>query len=479
MSNANNLLDNSIAILSQLLRTKQCSAVELLTEATANIDKHDASINSFITVQAKGHLMTMAQESDKRRTTDSSPLEGLPYSVKDSYVTDGLTTTAASNVLKDFIPPYTATAIKKINTQGAVLVGKNNQDAWGHGGSTENTDFGPTHNPWNTSHTAGGSSGGTAAAIAARMAVFGIGEDTGGSIRNPASFCNLSGLKVTYGRVSRYGTIAYASSLDTVGPLAKSVEDLAFVLHALAGRDTLDGSSAHEAVPNYTEQLSSSLKGKVIGLPKEFFSDVLDSEVKAIISRAIVTFEQLGATCVDVSIPLLEQAIPIYYLLALSETSSNLARYDGVRFGTDRSHFTPETKRRIMLGTYALSAGYADELYKKAQTARTQLITEYATALEQCDVLLGPVTPGPAPKLGELINDPVQNMLADLFTVASNVVGVPSLAIPAGFSSTQLPIGIQLTGKKFAEPLLLNFGHQFQSVTDWHTKKPELLGGKL
>lgn len=468
------LLNKSILELASLLQKKDISSVDLVRESISTIEAHDPTINSFITVREKSALLEEAKKKDTERTKESSILHGIPFSLKDAYVTKGIQTTAASNVLKDYIPQYSATVYNKLLSQGSILIGKNNQDAWGHGSSTENTDFGVAKNPWDTSRVAGGSSGGSAAAIASRMVSFAIGEDTGGSIRNPSSICNTSGLKVTYGRVSRYGAIAYASSLDSVGPMAKNVEDLAIILEHIAGKDAKDASSSTHPVEKYTTHLQESIKGKRIGIPKEFFAKELDTEIKDTIMDALKVFERQGTQIVDVSIPFLEYGIPIYYLIAASETSSNLARYDGIRYGNPRQDFTPETMRRIMLGTYALSAGYAAKLYKKAQKARTVLIQEFDNAFKKCDIIVSPINPAEPTKIGELINDPLRNMLEDLYTVTINLVGVPSLAIPAGFSKNNLPIGMQLIGKKFAEEELLRFGHQFQLATDWHTKKPNL-----
>jgi len=348
-------------------------------------------------------------------------------------------------------------------------------DAWGHGSSSENTDFGPVKNPYDLERSAGGSSGGNAAAIASRMCVFAIGEDTGGSIRNPAAWCNISGLKVTYGRVSRYGTIAYASSFDSVGPMAKSVEDLAIVLETIAGKDKYDATSSPHSVPNYSQELKNSLKDIVIGIPREFFGKGLDKEVNDEIMKAVETMKKLGIRFKNISIPLFDYGLPVYYLIGPSETSSNLARYDGIRYGEERRFFTEETARRIMIGTYALSSGYYDAYYKQAQKVRTLFIEEYKKALTQCDAIIMPVMPTPAVKLGELLNDPLQNLLADIYTVSQNPVGVPSLAIPCGFTKEGLPIGMQLVGNMFEEDLLLQLGYHYQLNSDWHKQRPNLI----
>ncbi len=468
------LLDKSIHELSELLKKKETSSVELVKESLATIQKLNDELHFFITVKDEKQLLQEAEELDTSRTSSSSVLHGIPYSLKDAYVTKEMATTAASKLLENYIPPYDATVYTKLKEQGALLIGKNNQDAWGHGASNENSDYGVAKNPWDKERVSGGSSGGSAAAVATRSVAFAIGEDTGGSIRNPSSMCNTCGLKVTYGRVSRYGAIAYASSLDTVGPMGKSVADLAILLEYMAGADSKDATSSHAPVDAYTDFLGKDIKGKIIGIPKEFFGDGIDPEVEKAIRAAAKTFEAAGAKVVEVSIPFIKHGVSIYYLIALSETSSNLARYDGIRFGKDRSSFTSETMRRIMIGSFALSAGYADELYKNAQKARTVLIEEYNKVFETCDVVLAPVAPSPASKIGELINDPLKNLLEDLYTVTVNPVGVPSLAIPAGFSTSGLPIGMQLIGKKFHEGELFQFGDVYQRLTDWHTQKPSI-----
>jgi aspartyl-tRNA(Asn)/glutamyl-tRNA(Gln) amidotransferase subunit A len=345
-------------------------------------------------------------------------------------------------------------------------------DAWGHGSTSENTDYGPVKNPWDTTRVAGGSSGGSAVAVATRMSAFAIGEDTGGSIRNPASMCNIAGLKVTYGRVSRYGSIAYASSLDSVGPMAKSAADIAEVLGVIAGSDPKDATSSHREVPSYSTLLSKPLRGTRIGIPKEFLAEGLESEVRRILDDSIKTFESLGAEIVPVSIPSLSYAVAIYYLIAMSETSSNLNRYDGVRFGNPREFFSEETMRRIIVGTYALRAGYHDELYTRAVKGRTILIREFDELFKVCDAIIGPTLPSTPFLQGDLSEDSVKMFLADIFTVPVNLVGVPSLALPAGFSEDGLPIGIQLIGKKFDEATLLSLGHAYERATDWHLRKP-------
>jgi aspartyl-tRNA(Asn)/glutamyl-tRNA(Gln) amidotransferase subunit A len=468
------LLEKSISELLKGLRVGEFSSVDLVNECYRNIETHNPQINAFITIIPKEDALNLARQADNQRASSHAPLLGIPYVMKDSFVTQGIKTTAASNILNNFIPPYSATVYQKLQQAGAILIGKMNMDAWGHGGSSENTDFRPVKNPWDTTRVAGGSGGGPAAAVAARMAVFAIGEDTGGSIRNPAGWCGITGLKVSYGRVSRYGCIAYASSFDTVGPTAKSVEDCALILEVIAGEDPYDATSSRQPVPAYSQELSRDLKNLTIGIPKEFYGEGLDPEVKSAVLAVSDKLATLGIKTKEVSMPLVDYCLPVYYLIAPSETSSNLARYDGIRYGNPRDQFTPETMRRIMIGTYALSAGYYDAYYKKAQQIRTLFIEEYRKALTDCDVLLQPIMPTAAPKFGQQTADPLQNLLADVYTVSQNPVGVPSLAIPCGFTRSGLPIGAQLVAPMFSESLLFALGHQFQQLTDYHLQKPKL-----
>ncbi|KKU03320.1 MAG: Glutamyl-tRNA(Gln) amidotransferase subunit A [Candidatus Amesbacteria bacterium GW2011_GWB1_47_26] len=463
------LIDETIASLANKLKKKEISPVDIAKECLKQIEKQNPKINAFITqVDSKAVL----DQAKKIKLT--TPLSGIPYVLKDVYVTKDLRTTAASNVLSDYIPQYDATVVHKVNSAGSILLGKMNMDAWGHGGSTENTDFGPAKNPWDITRVAGGSGGGPAAAIVSRMCSFAIGEDTGGSIRNPAGWCGITGLKVTYGRVSRYGSIAYASSFDSVGPTAKTAEDCALILQHIAGQDPHDATSSPLPVGDYLSRLEEGIQGKVIGVPKEFMGEGLDPKVKKLILVAAQKFTDLGAKIEEVSLPTSKYAISVYYLLAPSETSSNLARYDGIRYGNGRDKFTPETMRRIMIGTYALSAGYYDAYYKKAQQARTLIIKDYQKVFTKCDLILSPISPTPPTKLGELINDPVKNMLADIYTVTTNTAGIPALALPCGFTRSGLPIGMQLQGPMFSEEVLLQAGYAYQQVTDWHVRKPQL-----
>ena len=469
LSKNNMLLDKPISELVAGLRSGEFTSVDLINECYDNIDKYNSQVNAFIAIIPREEALKNAQ--DVKLTT---PLSGIPFVLKDCFVTENIKTTAASKVLDNFIPPYSSTIYKKLLAAGAILIGKMNMDAWGHGGSTENTDFGPTKNPWDLTRVAGGSGGGPAVAVATRMAAFAVGEDTGGSIRNPAGWTNTSGLKVSYGRVSRYGAIAYASSFDTVGPVAKTAQDCAIILETIAGVDKYDATSSPTPVPEYSKLLNKNLSEITIGIPHEFYGEGLDPEIKAAVLKVSTDLQAAGAKIKEISMPLFDLCLPVYYLIGPSETSSNLARYDGIRYGHDRSHFTDETIRRILIGTYALSAGYYDAYYKKAQQVRTLFIEEYQKALSQCDVLLQPIMPMIPPKFGELLSDPLQNLLADIYTVSQNPVGVPSLAIPCGFTKSGLPIGAQIVGKMFTEDVLLAIGHQYQQLTDYHTQKPQL-----
>ena len=468
----------SIKTTHQLLANKKLSVQELCGQYFAAAQKLNPKTNAYITLAGEKTRQSQIKKAQKAfDAKTASPLTGIPFCMKDAYLTRRVATTSASHVLKDYQPQYSSTVYNKMLEQNAVLVGKNNQDAWGHGGSSENTDYGTVHNPWDLDRTAGGSSGGSAAALATDTSIFAIGEDTGGSIRNPASFNNTCGLKVTYGRVSRYGAIAYASSLDTVGPMANCVEDLAFVLNHMAGFDPKDASSSHEAVPNYTQNLDQPIKGTKIGILKEYFQEGLQPEVKEIIQKAIKELEDQGAQIVEVSLPTVKYGVSIYYVIALSETSSNLARFDSVRYGQSRNLFTEETKRRILSGTFSLSSGYYDAYYKTALKARTKLIQEFENTFQKVDALIAPVMPFSAYQLGEapIGEDLVTAMyLADLYTCATNPAGVPSLALPAGFTKDNLPVGMQLIGPMFSEEKLLQIGHQYQQTTDWHTRRPKV-----
>lgn len=467
----NDIVELTVKELREGLSQKQFSNTEVINAYRENIKKHEDKINAFNTLQTEEDVEKALSQA---QTHPQKKLSAIPFSLKDAYVTKCLTTTAGSQVLGGYKPPYNATVVEKLLAEGSIILGKNSQDAWGHGSTSENTDLKIPKNPWDMSRVAGGSSGGSAAAIAARMVPFAIGEDTGGSIRNPASFCGITGLKVTYGRVSRYGAIAYASSLDTVGPMAKNVEDIALILSIIAGKDPYDATTSPLPIPNYLEKLKQGIKEKRIGIPKEFYQDGTDKEVLQKVREALKSFEELGAKIIEVSIPSIDIGVAAYYLLAPSETSSNLARYDGIRYGHSRDKFTIETMRRIMIGTYALSTGYYDAYYKKSLKARTKIINDYNNTFDKCDMLIGPVSPTPPLKLGELISNPVQLMLSDIYTLTQNIAGIPSLALSCGFSSDGLPIGMQIMGKMFDEQNILQAGFAYQQTTNWHKMKPKL-----
>jgi aspartyl-tRNA(Asn)/glutamyl-tRNA(Gln) amidotransferase subunit A len=416
-------------------------------------------------------------------------LAGIPLAIKDVICTKGVRTTCASKMLESYEPPYDATVIRRLKAQEAVLLGKTNMDEFAMGSSTENSSFFRTRNPWALDHVPGGSSGGSAAAVAADLCAAALGSDTGGSIRQPASFCGIAGLKPTYGRVSRYGLVAFASSLDQIGPFAKDIHDCAMLLHAIAGHDPCDSTSANLPVPDYSSALTGDVRGVRIGIPDDYFIEGMDPEVEAAIWTAIRTLKDLGATQEKVLLPHTPYAIATYYIVATAEASSNLGRYDGVRYGyrttrpTDllemyqrsrREGFGPEVKRRIMLGTYALSAGYYDAYYLKAQKVRTLIRRDFERAFEQCDVIATPTSPTPPFKFGEKTEDPLQMYLSDIFTISVNLAGLPGISIPCGFTKAGLPIGLQLIGKPFDEATILKVAHAYEQATDWHRRKPPL-----
>jgi aspartyl-tRNA(Asn)/glutamyl-tRNA(Gln) amidotransferase subunit A len=418
---------------------------------------------------------------------NAGPLAGIPIAQKDIFCTLGVKTSCGSKMLDNFIAPYNATVIENFNQAGAVMLGKLNMDEFAMGSSNENSFYGPVRNPWATDSVPGGSSGGSATAVAARLAPAVTGTDTGGSIRQPAAFCGITGLKPTYGRVSRYGMIAYASSLDQGGPMARSAEDASLLLQTMAGFDTKDSTSVDQPVPNYSVGLNDSLQGLKIGLPKQFFSAGLDNQIAATIQAAIDEYRKLGAEIQEVDMPNLELAIPAYYVIASAECSSNLSRYDGVRFGYrcqnpqdladlyTRSRgeaFGAEVKRRILMGAYALSAGYYDAYYLKAQQVRRLISDDFKRALSEVDVLMGPVTPNTAFRIGEKTDDPIQMYLEDIYTIAINLAGLPAMSIPAGFIDGK-PVGLQVIGNYFSEAKLLNVGHRYQQATDWHLQVPK------
>ena len=465
------------------LRNKDFSSLELTQHYLNRIN--DSELNAFISVTSN-QALSQAKEADKKIANGkSSSLTGIPYAHKDIFCTKGVKTTAGSKMLDSFISPYAATLTNKLNDENMVMLGKTNMDEFAMGSSNENSYFGPVQNPWDTEKVPGGSSGGSAAAVAARISPFATGTDTGGSIRQPASLCGITGLKPTYGRISRYGMIAYASSLDQAGPLTRTAEDAAIVLNAMAGFDTNDSTSANKSVPDYTQCLKNSVNGLKIGLPKEYFSDGLDKGVEKVVMQSIKEYESMGAKVQEVSLPNTIHAIPAYYIVAPCECSSNLSRFDGVKYGyrcedprdlndlylRSRSEgFGDEVKRRIMIGTYALSAGYYDAYYLKAQKVRQLISEDFKKAFKDVDVIMSPVSPSAAFDLGS-VKDPVSMYLADIYTLSVNLAGLPGMSIPAGFSDN-LPVGLQLIGNHWSEELLLNTAHQFQMRTDWHNYSP-------
>ena len=470
-----NLFNLTVKEASELLAKREISSQDLVSSCLERIKEQEPKIHAFITVTEKLALQK-AKEVDNKRSSDEklSKLAGIPFSLKDVYSTKGIRTTAGSKILSDYQPQYDATVYKRLAAADAVLVGKTNCDPFGFGTSTEYSAYGPTKNPVDLKRVPGGSSGGSAAAVAYGGGLFSIGEDTGGSIRCPASFCGIVGLKPTYGRVSRYGTIPYASSYDTVGPMTKTVEDNALVLQVIAGKDSLDATTSSVKPVNYGDYLHNSLENRTIGLPKEYFTDDLDKEVKAGVLAAVEKFKKLGCKIKEISLPYTEYAIAAYYVVGLSEASSNLARFDGIRYGFKRNGkkydletirgegFGPEEKRRIMIGTYALSAGYADRYYKKAQAVRALLKQDFARAFSEVDIVLTPTMPVLPFKFGENLDDPLKMWLVDAFTVSLNPSGLPGLSIPADKSKDGLPIGLQLIGPHFQEETLYNFAYQFE-----------------
>ncbi|NOS74343.1 MAG: Asp-tRNA(Asn)/Glu-tRNA(Gln) amidotransferase subunit GatA [Methyloglobulus sp.] len=478
--------NKSIKELASGLRSGEFSSVELTQAFLARIKQHQ-SLNCFISVTEDLALQAAKLADHRIATGNADLLTGIPIAQKDIFCTQGIKTTCGSKMLDNFIAPYNATVVEKLNDVGAVMLGKLNMDEFAMGSSNETSYYGVVRNPWQTDSVPGGSSGGSAAAIAARLSVCATGTDTGGSIRQPAALCGITGLKPTYGRVSRYGMIAYASSLDQGGPMARSAEDTAILMQAMAGFDPKDSSSVDMPVPDYQAGLGVDLKGLTIGLPKEFFGDGLSGNVAAVIEKAIQEYQKMGAVVKEVSMPNLKLAIPAYYVIAPAECSANLSRFDGVRFGyrcenpqdlTDlytRSRgeaFGKEVKRRILMGTYALSAGYYDAYYIKAQKIRRLISEDFKKTLAEVDVIMGPVTPSTAFGIGEKMGNPIEMYLSDIYTIAINLAGLPAMSIPAGFAEGK-PVGLQVIGNYFTEDRLLNIAHQYQQVTDWHQRSPK------
>ena len=471
------------------LSSKEISSLELVKACIERIKKTDKKVHAFLATDF-ANAEKQAKEVDKKikKGEKLKILEGIPCSIKDLIITKGIETTAASNMLRNYVPNFDATVIAKLKENGAIILGKNNCDAWGHGSSTENSDFGPTHNPWDLDRVPGGSSGGSAAAMAAEQVIYSLGTDTGGSIRHPASLCGVVGLKPTYGRVSRYGAIAMGSSLDCIGPVTKTVEDAALVLKVMAGQDKKDATTPPKPVPDYAKILNKGVKGLKIGLPKEVFIDGLDQGVKSSLQKAAEDLEKLGAKFEEVSLPHLAYGLACYYIIMPSEVSSNLGRYDGIRYGYQDKEakdlfeiytksraqgFGAEAKRRIMIGTYVLSAGYYDAYYKKAMKVRTLIKQDFDNVLSKVDLILMPTSPRPAFKIGEKTNDPLTMYLEDIFTVTINLAGVPAISIPCGFVNN-LPVGMQLIAKQFNEETILQAAYAYEQVNAWNKVKPEL-----
>ncbi len=478
--------NKTITDLAKGLRSKEFSSIELTQAYLDRIKKH-SDLNCFITITEEQALKSAQLADSQLSKGGTNLLTGIPIAQKDIFCTQNIKTTCGSKMLDNFIAPYNATVIEKFNQAGAVMLGKLNMDEFAMGSSNETSFYGAVQNPWETSSVPGGSSGGSAAAVAAQLATAVTGTDTGGSIRQPASLCGITGLKPTYGRVSRYGMIAFASSLDQGGPMARSAEDAAILLQTMAGFDVKDSTSVERAVPDFSAGLNNSLDGLKIGLPKEFFNEGLNIDIAIAVETAINEYKKMGAEVKEVSLPNMKLAISAYYVIASAECSANLSRYDGVRFGyrcddpadlndlyirSRGEAFGSEVKRRILMGTYALSAGYYDAYYIKAQKVRRLIANDFKQALSEVDVLMGPVSPSTAFEIGEKTSDPIEMYLADIYTIAVNLAGLPAMSIPAGFVENK-PIGLQVIGNYFTEDRLLNIAHQYQQVTDWHQQTPK------
>ena len=465
----------------------EITPVELANAIFKRIDAVEEDIKAYVTL-TQDHALAQAKEAETRLKDNKDTLLGIPLAIKDNMCTEGIRTTCSSRILENFIPPYESTVTKKFKTQGYTLIGKTNLDEFAMGSSTENSAFGPTKNPWDISRTPGGSSGGSTAAVAADECIAAIGSDTGGSIRLPAAFCGVVGFKPTYGRVSRYGLVAFASSLDQIGPVTKNVRDSAILTNIISGKDPYDSTSAPVDVPDFTSVLGREIKGMKIGIPKEYFIKGMDKDVEASVREALKTLESLGAIPVEISLPHTDYAVATYYILATSEASSNLSRYDGVKYGiraegkdlldmymsTRAQGFGAEAKRRIMLGTYALSSGYYDAYYKKGQQVRTLLKQDFEKAFEKVDVIVTPTSPAPAFKLGEKTEDPLKMYLTDIFTISANLAGIPAISVPCGITSGNLPVGLQIIGRHFDEESIFKIAYAYEQATEWHKKKPNI-----
>ena len=475
--------------LHEMLMRKEVTSREITASVLKRIAQVEDRIHAFITLTPDIARQQAALADERIQKGEATPLTGIPLAIKDLICTQGVRTTCGSHILENYIPPYDATVIEKLKAAGAVLVGKANMDEFAMGSSTENSFFGPTRNPWDLERIPGGSSGGSAAAVAADECIVSLGSDTGGSIRQPAACCGIVGLKPTYGRVSRFGLVAFASSLDQIGPFAKDVRDTALLLKVISGHEPRDSTSMEIPIPDYTRALNGDIRSLVLGVPKEVFSEGLDPEVASAFQKAIHALEDLGAKAIEVSLPHSQYAVAAYYIIAPAEASSNLARYDGVKYGfrakgvpellemykESRSlGFGPEVKRRIMLGTYALSAGYYDAYYRKASQVRTLIGEDFQKAFAQCDVLLTPTAPTPAFRIGEKVDDPLQMYLSDIFTIPCNLAGLPGISLPCGFSRQGLPIGLQILANHFQEEKILRVAYAYKQNTDFHQRKPTL-----
>ena len=484
------MIDLTISEALHKLDSGEVSAVELTQAHLERIERLEPAIRAFLTVTGERALEQARAADERRAAGERAPLLGIPLAIKDVLCTEGVQTTCGSRILEGFVPPYNATAVQRLFDAGAVMLGKTNMDEFAMGSSTENSGYFVTHNPWDLERVPGGSSGGSAAAVAARMAPGALGTDTGGSVRQPASLCGVVALKPSYGRVSRYGLIAFASSLDQVGVFGRTVEDAARLIQVIAGHDPLDSTSMPTPVPDYLAALKEEddLKGLRVGLPKEYFIEGMQPEVEAAVRAAVDTLAGLGAEVREISLPHTAYSLSVYYLIAPAEASANLARFDGVRYGpriergemwptykaTRGRGFGPEVKRRIMLGTYALSAGYYDAYYLKAQKVRTLIKGDFDRAFEQVDVIATPVSPTTAFRIGEKTDDPLAMYLSDVFTLSASLAGIAGLSVPCGFDGQGLPIGLQLLGPAFGEDVVLRVGHRYQQATDWHTRMPNL-----
>jgi aspartyl-tRNA(Asn)/glutamyl-tRNA(Gln) amidotransferase subunit A len=480
----------TISQLSEKLSSGECTSVDVVNDILRAIDAQDTAIGAYLTVDRDGALQQAKMADERRKAGEDHSMLGVPVAIKDLLNVKGQPCTCSSKILEGYSAPYDATVIARLREAGAVMLGRVNMDEFAMGSSTENAGLGRTVNPWNQEHVPGGSSGGSAACVAADEAIVSLGSDTGGSIRQPAAFCGCVGVKPTYGRVSRYGLTAFASSLDQIGPLSKTVKDSAILMDAICGHDPMDSSSIEMEATDFAGKLGkeTSLEGMTLGLPKEYFVEGMDPEVEKSVRDAVAHCESMGAKIVDVSLPHSKYAIAVYYIIATAEASANLARFDGIRYGmrvdgknpaelygrTRAAGFGPEVKRRIILGTYVLSSGYYDAYYLKAQKVRTLIRNDFTEAFKKCDAILAPVTPTPAYRLGEKTDDPLKMYLDDILTTPVNLAGNCALSLPCGFSSDGLPIGLQIIGDAFREETILKVGHAYEQTTEWHTRKPEI-----